>query len=197
LQFIIDVVVGPLTLLYALIACGVLDNVALFLEETQAQCISDEAFDRIFASCMDVTFKEVDEQFIPYSDLTVAQGQIRCVQSEQNAELLKSVDFDLGWLILEHSSSTLGFGSEFRMVAELRPLIGQHPHFARLENLLTEVMPYVFEREPTPKERSDEVDATLARGNHKFAQTERVRVGELARDVIHGFTTPSCSRWFE
>jgi hypothetical protein len=69
---------------------------------------------------MDVTFKEVDEQFIPYSDLTVAQGQIQFVQLEQNAEFLKSVDFDLGRLILEHSLSTLGFGSVFRKVAELR-----------------------------------------------------------------------------
>jgi hypothetical protein len=111
--------------------------------------------------------------------------------SSHNAEVLRSVDFDLGRLILEHSSSTLGFGSEFRKVTELRPLIGRHPHFTRLEKLLTEGMPYVFDRELSPEERSDEVTAMLARGNHKSAQTEPEQVGELlAKDVTHGFTIP-------
>ena len=63
------------TVLDALIACGV-DNVAMFMEETQAQCIAEDLFDNSFA-CMDMTFKELDEHFKTYSDLTVAQGQIR------------------------------------------------------------------------------------------------------------------------
>jgi hypothetical protein len=71
-----DVIVNPVTVLDALMACGV-DNVALFLGETQAQRIADEVFNGSFASCMDVTFKEFDEPFKAYSDLTVAQGQIR------------------------------------------------------------------------------------------------------------------------
>ena len=123
------------------------------------------------------------------------KSPIRFEMSERasaiNAEVLRNVDFDLGRLILEHGSSTLGFGSEFRKVAELRPLIGRHPHFARLEKLLTEGMQYVFERELSPEERVDEVAAMLSRGNHKSAQTEPQRVGELlAKDVTHGFTIP-------
>lgn len=66
----------PGTVLNALIACGV-DNVALFLGETQAQRIADDIFDDTFTSCMDVTFKELDDHFKTYSDLTAAQGQIR------------------------------------------------------------------------------------------------------------------------
>ena len=111
--------------------------------------------------------------------------------SAHNAELLRTVDFDLGRLILKYGSSTLGFGSEFRKVSELRPLIGRHPHFHRLETLLTEGMQYVFDRELSLKEMSDEVDTMMARGNHKSAQSERERVGELlAKDVTHGFTIP-------
>jgi hypothetical protein len=49
----------PGTVLNALIACGV-DNVTLFLGETQAQRIADDIFDDTFTSCMDVTFKELD-----------------------------------------------------------------------------------------------------------------------------------------
>ena len=61
----------------ALIACGV-DNDALFMGETQATRIAEEdIFDNIFSSCMDLTFKELDDHFKTYSDLTGAQGQIR------------------------------------------------------------------------------------------------------------------------
>jgi hypothetical protein len=64
------------TVLHALIACGV-DNEVLFLEETQAQRIADDVFDNLFSTCMDITFKELDDHFKTYSDLTMAQGQIR------------------------------------------------------------------------------------------------------------------------
>lgn len=111
--------------------------------------------------------------------------------STHNADILRAVDFDLGRLIQGHGSSTLGFGSEFRKLSELRPLIGRHPHFPRLESLLTEGMHYVFDRELSHDERMVEMIAMLARGNHKSAQVEQDRVGELlAKDVVHGFTIP-------
>ena len=111
--------------------------------------------------------------------------------AEHNAEVLRAVDFELGRLIQDHSSSTLGFGSEFRQVSELRPLLGRHPHFPRLEKLFTEGMHYVFNRELSPGERRKELVAMLARGNHKSAQQEPDRVGTLlSKDVTHGFTIP-------
>ena len=64
------------TVLGALIACGV-DNVALFMDESQAQRIADDIFDKLFTTCMDMTFKELDEHFKTYSNSTVAQGRIR------------------------------------------------------------------------------------------------------------------------
>ena len=72
------------TVLGALIACGV-DNVALFMDESQAQRIADDIFDKLFTTCMDMTFKELDEDFKTYSDLTVAQGRIRlCPRTRKN-----------------------------------------------------------------------------------------------------------------
>ena len=64
------------TVIDALIACGV-DNVTLFNGETAAQRITDDIFDDLYATCMDMTFKELDEHFKNYSELTVLQGQIR------------------------------------------------------------------------------------------------------------------------
>ena len=109
----------------------------------------------------------------------------------QNAELLRGFGYNLGSLIKAHSSTTLGFGSEFRTVEELRPLLGKHIHFGKLADLLTNGMDYVFTREVSESEREGEVIAMLSRGNHKSAQSEQDQVGVLiAKDVLHGFTIP-------
>jgi hypothetical protein len=59
-----------------MVTCGV-DHDALFLDETQAQRLASDIFGDQFTLCLDITFKELDEHFKTYSDLTVAQGQIR------------------------------------------------------------------------------------------------------------------------
>jgi hypothetical protein len=64
--------------------------------------------------------------------------------AEHNETVLERVGFDVGRLIQDSSSSTLGFGSEFRRVSELEPLQGKHPHVAQLAKLLTKGMHYVF-----------------------------------------------------
>ena len=110
---------------------------------------------------------------------------------EHNARVMGRVGFDVGRLIKENGSSTLGFGSEFRRVEELEPLLGKHPHFAQLAKVLSEGMHYVFDRELSPTERTNEVSAMLARGNHKSAQAEPEHVGKLlAKDILHGFSIP-------
>jgi hypothetical protein len=79
------------TVLDAMIACGV-DNEVLFMDETQAQRIADDAFDNPFLSCKDVTFKELDDHFKTYYDLTVAQGQIRLRPGTRKNQSVCSVD---------------------------------------------------------------------------------------------------------
>jgi hypothetical protein len=60
----------------ALVACGV-DNVALFLNQTPATRLAEDIFDDLFETSKDLTFKELDDHFKTYSELTVQQGQIR------------------------------------------------------------------------------------------------------------------------
>jgi hypothetical protein len=54
--------------------------------------------------------------------------------AEHNETVLERVGFDVGRLIQDSSSSTLGFGSEFRRISELESPLGKHPHFAQLAN---------------------------------------------------------------
>lgn len=104
---------------------------------------------------------------------------------------MEEFDLDLGKLIADHSNSTLGYGSEFRTVEELTPLLGRHPNFPTLANFLTEGMPYVFTRENDRDTQLEELHTLLLRGNHKSAQEniEQVKV-LIAKDVHHGFSIP-------
>jgi hypothetical protein len=67
---------GGMTVVDAMVACG-LDHVHLFMDQTQAERFANDVFDDLFTSCLDITFKELDEHFKTYGELTVAQGQIR------------------------------------------------------------------------------------------------------------------------
>ena len=126
---------------------------------------------------------------------TPLKPPIRFESSDQaathNARLIQEHGFSLASLIREHRSTTLGFGSEFRTVEELRPLLGGHTHFEKLADLLNNGMEYIFDRELNEAEREGEVKAMLARGNHKSAKSEPEQVQRLiAKDVLHGFTIP-------
>ena len=111
---------------------------------------------------------------------------------EFNAKLLEEFDLDLGKLIEAHRGSTLDYGSEFRSVRELTPLLGRHPNFATLAEYMTNGMPYLFSREIDPATKLDELETLIRRGNHKSAQDETDQVVLLlGKDVRgHGFSVP-------
>jgi hypothetical protein len=47
------------------------------MDESQAERSADDIVDNLFATCLEMTFKELDDHFRAYSEMTVAQGQIR------------------------------------------------------------------------------------------------------------------------
>jgi hypothetical protein len=66
----------PHNVFNAMIACGI-DNVAAFQGHTQAERIAADIFDDTFATGMEITFKGLDKHSKTYSELSLAQGQIR------------------------------------------------------------------------------------------------------------------------
>ena len=48
-----------------------------FIEQTQAERIAGDVFDDLFSSFIDISFKELDDHFKTYAELSAAQGQIR------------------------------------------------------------------------------------------------------------------------
>ena len=108
-----------------------------------------------------------------------------------NAEVLSSADFDLERVLLDHQSTTLGFGSEFRPPDQLSAVFGQHPLLPKLILLVTCGMDYRFHRQLTEEERVSEMWAILERGNHKSAQENSAHVRKLlGTDVLRGFSLP-------
>ena len=111
--------------------------------------------------------------------------------AEHNARLLAEKDFDVGRFLGSHQDTTLGYGCEFRPPAQLEPLLGLHPHFGLLEDLLRNGMSYHYKVELSEAERTEELAAILARGNHKSATAESAQVLLLlTKDVTHGFSVP-------
>ena len=108
-----------------------------------------------------------------------------------NAKLLASFNYDLELVIENFTTTTLGYGSEFRPTAQLQPLIGRHPNFNSLANVINNGMDYVFTRELDKTTQRKEMLTILARGNHKSAQELPEQVTKLLnKDVTHGFSIP-------
>ena len=109
--------------------------------------------------------------------------------ADHNASLLREIDYDFQRFFQAQTGTTLDFGSEFRRLEQISPLLRQHPGFTELAEVLVTGMPYRYSREITEKERETEVLAMLARGNHKSAQEEPDIVEKLlTKDVVHGFS---------
>jgi hypothetical protein len=109
--------------------------------------------------------------------------------AKHNASLLRAIDYDFQNFFQQQTGTTLAFGSEFRPIEQLRPLLRRHPGFPELAEVLVTGMPYRYSREITEKEREQEVLAMLVRGNHKSAKDEPEIVEKLlTKDVVHGFS---------
>lgn len=81
---------GLLTVVDGMIACG-MDHDALFQDETQAQRLATDIFGNQFSACLDVTFKELDEHFKTYTDLTPPRDASRSArESEKTSKHLCS-----------------------------------------------------------------------------------------------------------
>ena len=113
------------------------------------------------------------------------------ISLQHNSDLLEGFGFDLERLIQAEADTTLGYGSEFRPLAQLKLVIGNHPNFQELEKVLEHGMDYRFKRELTEAERAAETDAIIIRGNHRSIEHNQSATQKLlAKDVEHGFSLP-------
>lgn len=106
---------------------------------------------------------------------------------------MAAAGFDFEQILPSYQGSTLGFGSEFRPMADLKLLLSQHPHFPFVARILSGGMDYHFREgeELSESERLVELAGQLQRGNHKSVLQDADKVRDLLlKDVKHGFTIP-------
>ena len=135
--------------------------------------------------------RDVFDTPAPTPEAPPDQFETSPVALEHNATLLAESGFNMKALLAKYSHTTLGYGSEFRPLPQLKKVLGTHPHFAELTVIIRDGMDYRFREELSEPERQEEVQAMTKRGNHKSAEEEKTVVnGLLQKDVTHGFSMP-------
>jgi hypothetical protein len=118
------------------------------------------------------------------------QFQLDHASAIHNGQILQAHNFDLGRALRSDGNLPLRFGSEFRPISVLEPLLGIHPLWPRIQALLLEGSH--LSADPFPREAcSQQVEACLSYGNHKGAiNAPETFFDLLDEDVTHGFIMP-------
>jgi hypothetical protein len=107
-----------------------------------------------------------------------------------NGKIVEAHNFDLASAIRSDGPSPLSFGSEFRPASVLQPLLGLHPLWPRIQDMLRRGSHFSADSLP-PDDCLPQVVAALAYGNHKGAVNDPDTLYDLLDgDVTHGFNMP-------
>jgi hypothetical protein len=111
---------------------------------------------------------------------------------EHNTEMLRKCDWDLETFFNLQKDTTIDHGSEFRPREQLQRLVGKHPNYPFLKQMLEQGFQYFLSRELSEEERMEEFEAQFSRGNHKSVsqENEAIALSLLENDVKHGFALP-------
>ena len=101
-----------------------------------------------------------------------------------NSDLLESVNFDLGKLISQNPSSEIGYGSEFRPVATLEPLLRLRPNWNRIKSFLSSGFTANFRQIDEAQCQNDNTKA-LRSGNHKSTLKQIQMLTKIVRKEVH------------
>ena len=128
----------------------------------------------------------------PFTHLTSMDSAI------SNSEWIAKFDFDLQALFDAHPKSTISPGSEFRAVEDIKRILGEHPFWDKIDEILTEGARYTFKTIPSEVARKRENDAILEYGNHSSARKKPEALRKvMAKDSKFGYACPitfDCAR---
>ena len=88
--------------------------------------------------------------------------------AEENSNILKSIGYNLGTLIINNPGSTLSYGSELRPIKQLEPLLQYHPLFECFKSNHINGINYPL-NDIDNNTRTTMLANTIERGNHKSA----------------------------
>ena len=89
--------------------------------------------------------------------------------AEHNTSVLESFDFDLAKVIDSYPGLHISYGSEFRPPWQLEPLLRHHPSWQEFHDDMLYGIQYPFTEQIDEPTRIKQLEANMARGNHKSA----------------------------
>ena len=92
--------------------------------------------------------------------------------ANHNSNLLEDVGYDLRTFIAQHPGSTISYGSELRPINQLEPLLHHHPTFQCFKENHLNGIDYPI-KDIDESKRMETLEATIERGNHKFALKDK------------------------
>ena len=110
--------------------------------------------------------------------------------ANKNYCVLKQFNMNIETALRAQADSPLGYGSEFRKTATLRPLLYLNPNWPRFERLLNEGSDWPLNN-IDDSDRARDVEEALSFGNHKGASNYPDLLTSLIKnDVEYSFAAP-------
>ena len=107
-----------------------------------------------------------------------------------NSSILQTHNYDMTRVIGAHLNSNISYGSEFRSVTTLAPLLHRSPFWNDIKSSLSKGARYPLERISNSRRRSD-LEEAITRGNHESAKANTpVLTKLLKKDVNLAFQLP-------
>jgi hypothetical protein len=107
-----------------------------------------------------------------------------------NQAILQSYNNDISKLLDDHQSLILKYGSEFRPIDVLEPLLLHHYHWPKLRRLLSEGSNWSL-HDLDDKSRKQKNLEFIARGNHKSALKHEDKISEIfLKEISQGWMIP-------
>jgi hypothetical protein len=133
---------------------------------------------------------DIVNKSVPTPSATAFQFQLTPEAAAHNTKVLSKYNYNLEQAIIADGNSPLRYGSEFRPLAVLEPLLKHHPNWPFIVELLSTGFTFIADPLSEP-DRRRQLDLAMEFGNHKGAQKNPHQLRQLLiDDVTHGFNLP-------
>ena len=112
--------------------------------------------------------------------------------AKANTKLLKKYRYDLAEAMEREKGTFMEPGSEFRPVEELQWIYGEHEHWSKIESIISNGVTYHIP-ELDKKERTEDLEAMISRGNHKSTKEKEnvpTLLSNYEKEVHYGWMLP-------
>jgi len=111
--------------------------------------------------------------------------------AKYNTKLIKHTDYDFEKCLNKQKGSMLSAGSEFRNIQKIRKLLQYHEDWPEIRDIISIGCDYQLQPETDEETRLSDLQAMIARGNHKSAKKhDATLVKAFTKEIQKGWLLP-------